>query len=102
MPTRLQKLQRMLAPKTIAVVGGSVAEEVVRQCRKIGFAGEIWPVNARRTHVEGLPCYPDIGSLPAAPDAAFIAVPREPTIEIVAALAERGAAGAVCYASGFA
>jgi acyl-CoA synthetase (NDP forming) len=102
MASRLQKLQRMLAPKTIAVVGGSVAEEVVRQCRKIGFAGEIWPVNPRRTQVEGLPCYPDIASLPGAPDATFIAVPREPTIDIVDALAKRGASGVVCYASGFA
>lgn len=102
MVSRLQKLQRMLAPESIAVVGGSVAEEVVRQCRKIGFAGAIWPVNPRRSHVEGLPCYPDIASLPAAPDATFIAVPREPTIEIVDALARRGASGVVCYASGFA
>jgi acyl-CoA synthetase (NDP forming) len=102
MATRLQNLQRLLAPKTIAVVGGSVAEEVIRQCRKVGFAGELWPVNAKRSHIEGLVCYPDIDSLPSAPDATFIAVPRDPTIEIVAALARRGAAGAVCYASGFA
>ena len=102
MATRLDKLQRLLAPKTIAVAGGSVAEEVIRQCRKIGFAGEIWPVNAKRSHIEGLRCYPDIESLPAAPDATFIAVPREPTIAIVKSLAQRGAAGAVCYASGFA
>lgn len=102
MATRLQNLRRLLAPKTIAVVGGSVAAEVIRQCRAIGFEGEIWPVNAKRSHIEGLACYPDIGFLPHAPDATFIAVPRDPTIEIVAALARRGAAGAVCYASGFA
>ena len=102
MATRVQNLQRLLAPKTIAVVGGSVAEEVIRQCRKIGFEGQLWPVNAKRSQLEGLACYPDIDSLPAAPDATFIAVPREPTLEIVAALARRGAAGAVCYASGFA
>jgi len=102
MATRLQNLQRLIAPKTIAVVGGSVAEEVIRQCRKIGFEGQLWPVNAKRSHIEGLACFPDIDSLPSAPDATFIAVPRDPTIEIVAALARRGAAGAVCYASGFA
>lgn len=102
MATRLENLQRLLSPQTIAVVGGGVAAEVIRQCRKIGFAGEIWPVNATRSHLEELSCYADIASLPAAPDATFIAVPREPTIAIVAALAQRGAAGAVCYASGFA
>ena len=102
MATRVQNLQRLLAPKTIAVVGGSVAEEVIRQCRKIGFEGELWPVNAKRSHIEGLVCYPDIASLPSAPDATFVAVPRDPTLDIVAALAQRGAAGVVCYASGFA
>ena len=40
--------------------------------------------------------------MPAAPDASFIAVPREGTIGIVSELAARGAGGAVCYASGFA
>ena len=102
MATRVQNLQRLLAPKTIAVVGGSVAEEVIRQCRKIGFEGELWPVNAKRSHIEGLVCYPDIASLPSAPDATFVAVPRDPTLDIVAALSQRGAAGVVCYASGFA
>jgi acetyl-CoA synthetase len=40
--------------------------------------------------------------LPQAPDASFIAVPREATVEIVAQLSARGAGGAICYASGFA
>ena len=44
----------------------------------------------------------DMHDLPAAPDVAFIAVPREATIEAVAALSAMGAGGAVCYASGFA
>ena len=43
-----------------------------------------------------------VDDLPEAPDAAFVAVKREPTIDIVGALARRGAGGAVVYASGFA
>jgi acetyl-CoA synthetase len=43
-----------------------------------------------------------VADLPAAPDAAFVAVPREETIAVVRALAARGAGGAICYASGFA
>ncbi len=102
MSTRLQKLQRLLAPQTIAVAGGNVAAEVIRQCQKIGFKGQIWPVNPKYTEMEGLTCYPSIDALPGAPDATFVAVPRDPTVDIIAALARRGAAGAVCYASGFA
>lgn len=102
MPQRTRNLERLLHPKSIAVAGGSVAAEVIRQCRLIGFEGEIWPINPRREQLEGLPCYPDVASLPGVPDAAFLAVPREETLPLVAALAERGAGGAVCYASGFA
>jgi acyl-CoA synthetase (NDP forming) len=99
---RLARLSRMLNPATVAVAGGDVAAELIRQCRRIGFRGQIWPINPRRSHIEGIPTYPSVDALPAAPDAAFIAVRREETIRMVAALARRGAGGAVCYASGFA
>jgi acetate---CoA ligase (ADP-forming) len=95
-------LKRLLHPKTVAVIGGKPAAEVIRQSKRIGFSGTIWAVNPKRQELEGYPCFPDVASLPAAPDASFIAVAREATIETVTALAKRGAGGAVCYASGFA
>jgi len=99
---KLMRLNRLLNPASIAVAGGDVAAEVIRQCRKIGYAGEIWPVNRERAQIEGIATFASIEALPAAPDAAFVAVRREETIRIVEALARRGAGGAVCYASGFA
>jgi len=95
-------LGRLLKPASIAVVGGETAAEVIRQCRAFGYAGRIWPVNARRTQMEGLPCHASVAQLPAAPDAAFVAVPREETIRVVQQLRALGAGGAICYASGFA
>lgn len=95
-------LTRLLAPRHIAVYGGAAAAEVIRQCRAVGYEGEIWPVHPRREHIEGLACHRGTAELPAAPDAAFLAVPGETTVRIVAELAGRGAGGAVCHASGFA
>jgi len=95
-------LRRLLSPRHLAVFGGRAAAEVVRQCRQLGFAGDIWPVHPRHEFIEGLRCYPDVAALPAAPDASFIAVPRQGTIELVAELSARGAGGVICYASGFA
>ncbi|MGP4019867.1 acetate--CoA ligase family protein [Saccharopolyspora sp. 5N708] len=92
----------MLAPRHIAVFGGDAAAEAIRQCRRVGFAGPIWPVHPRRTSIEGLPCYRSAAELPAAPDAAFVAVPRETTVDVVADLAARGTGGVVCHAAGFA
>ena len=95
-------LRRLFSPRHVAVFGGAAAAEVVRQCRALGFTGAIWPVHPRHAQVQGLACFRDVASLPDAPDASFIAVPREGTIDIVAQLAARGAGGVICYASGFA
>ena len=81
------------------------SKKIGRHCYdapKLGFGGAIWPVHPRHAQVEGLPCFADVDSLPEAPDASFIAVPREGTVDVVAQLAARGACGVICYASGFA
>lgn len=94
-------LGRLLRPATIAVYGGGPAAAVIEQCRGLGFTGQIWPVHPHRERVAGLATYVDTASLPEPPDAAFVAVPAAQTVEVVRALARRGAGGAVCHASGF-
>jgi acyl-CoA synthetase (NDP forming) len=46
--------------------------------------------------------FPNLAALPSAPDAAFIGINRDATIQIVADLSTMNAGGAVCFASGFA
>jgi len=99
---RTDSLRRLLAPKTVAVFGGDSAAEVVRQCRALGFAGDILAVNPGRTDLAGIPCFASAADLPAVPDASFIAVPPEATLDVVDELAALGAPGAVCFAAGFA
>ena len=94
-------LSRLLRPRSIAVIGGRQAEAVIRQCRRMGFAGPIWPVHPRRDMMLDCPVSRTVAELPAAPDAAFVGVNREAAIEVIAALARIGAGGAVCYAAGF-
>ena len=95
-------LHRLLAPRSIAVVGGAPAERVVRQCLKLGFAGPIWPVNPKRSELAGVACVPTLDALPEVPDAVFLGVNRHATVEAMATLRSIGAGGAVCYGSGFA
>ncbi|MDX8455062.1 acetate--CoA ligase family protein [Mesorhizobium sp. VK9D] len=97
----MHKLERLLRPKSIAVFGGAQAATVVAQSIKMGFAGEIWPVHPTKDEVAGRKAYRSVADLPGAPDAAFVGVNRHLTIEVVKALAERGAGGAVCFAAGF-
>ena len=68
----------------------------------MGFDGAIWPVHPDRREIEGLPAFPSLQTLPAAPDAAFIGVNRRETVRVARELGKRGAGGAVCFASGYA
>ena len=94
-------LKRLLQPHSIAVFGGREAREVVRQCRRMEFAGDIWPVHPSAGEVEGYRCFSSVEELPSSPDASFIGVNRHTTVDIVRRLSQKGAGGAVCYASGF-
>ncbi|MEM7330790.1 MAG: acetate--CoA ligase family protein [Chloroflexota bacterium] len=97
-----ENLRRLLNPKSIVVIGGSIAAEVIRQLDKIEYKGQIWAVNPKKDTLAGRPCFNALSELPAVPDAAYIGVPSQLTVEAVKTLAEMGAGGAVCYAAGFA
>ena len=101
-PAGTARFARLIRPRSIAVVGGREAARVAEQCDRMGFDGVLWPVHPTRgTVVAGRTAFRSVAELPAAPDAAFVAVNRHATVETVATLARIGAGGAVCYASGF-
>ena len=100
--TRKQALEKLLRPKTVAVIGGDSAAAVARQCQAIGFDGELWAVNPGRADLGGIPCVASIDELPGIPDASFVATPPQASLQIIAELSASGAPGAVCLASGFA
>jgi acyl-CoA synthetase (NDP forming) len=98
----MDNLNRLLRPKSIAVIGGgSWCENVLEQCEKIGFKGEVWPVHPEKKEIAGYPTFPSVNALPSPPDASFIGVNRTSTVDIVGQLSSLGAGGAVCFASGF-
>jgi len=94
-------VERLLKPRSIAVFGGGVAEELVRQCDRMGYEGEIWPVHPKKEEIRGRKVFRSVADLPGSPDAAYVGVNRNLTIDIVRDLAARGAGGAICYATGF-
>ena len=96
------RLDRLLRPKSIAIIGGGAfGTNVVEQCLKMNYAGEIWPVHPSRPDVHGVAAFKSVADLPAAPDAAFVAVNRNLTIDIIGQLSALGAGGAICFAAGF-
>ncbi|MCW5235721.1 acetate--CoA ligase family protein [Verminephrobacter eiseniae] len=98
---------QLLTPRRVAVLGASenpvkAGGRPIAYMRRYGFQGDIYPVNPRRTEVQGLPCYASLDALPQAPDLVVISLAGS---QVDAALAQCIAAGARCaviYSSGFA
>ncbi|MDZ4736670.1 MAG: acetate--CoA ligase family protein [Rhodospirillaceae bacterium] len=99
---RMANLQRLLKPRHVAFIGGKKIEMAIGLSVKHGFAGKLWVVNPKYDEIAGVKCYRTIADLPEAPDASFIGVNRELTIDVVRELNAIGAGGAVGYAAGYA
>lgn len=98
-------LRRLLAPRSIALVGASAAPASLggRALRNLErFPGAVYPVNARYQTLGRWTCYPSVVSLPEAPDCAVLAIGSGSVEPALAECAARGVGGAVVFASGYA
>lgn len=78
---------------TVAVVGATDARHkfgstIYRDLKGKGFT--VYPVNRRRSTVDGDPAYPDLASLPVTPTIVNIVVPPEQTMKVVEQARELG------------
>jgi acetate---CoA ligase (ADP-forming) len=100
-------LKPFFAPASVALVGAT--EELNRfggRCLErmlsFGYQGRVYPVNPRYQRLQGLNCYPDIRSIPEAPDHVGVVVPAKHVLGVLRDCAERGARFATVYTGGFA
>ena len=98
----MRNIRRLLNPSSIAFIGGNECAVAIKRTRDLGFTGKIYAVHPNREELSGIATLKSVDDIPESVDAAFIAVKREPTIEIVRLLREKSCGGAVIYASGFA
>ncbi len=100
------RLTAALDPQSVAVVGASenpekIGGRPIKYMLRAGYKGRIYPVNPNRPVIQGLKAYPDVASIPEAPDLAIVAVPGMGAVDAVAACAKRGVKVAVVITSGF-
>ena len=93
-------LRPVFAPASVAVVGasrrtGTVGRSVLDNIRAGGFAGKLYAVNPSASEVGGVPCFPDVASLPETPDLAVLAVPPLAVVGTAEACGQRGVRGLV-------
>nr|WP_319999911.1 GNAT family N-acetyltransferase [uncultured Draconibacterium sp.] len=102
----IKKLDSIFRPKRIALVGvsntpDSVGGITLRNLVGGGFNGVVYPVNPRREAVFGIPCYPDVKSLPKTPDLAVIMTAAETVPQLVRDCGEAGIHGVIIMSAGF-
>ncbi|MCK1714612.1 MULTISPECIES: acetate--CoA ligase family protein [unclassified Bradyrhizobium] len=99
-------IHAMLHPHNIVLVGatdkpGNYAERIRNNLVKYGFEGGLYPVNAKRETVWGVPCYKDFASLPEKPDHVLVLVPARFAVQVIRDAAVAGARSATIVTSGF-
>jgi acetate---CoA ligase (ADP-forming) len=102
----MDAIRRLFHPRSIAVLGASsdaskLAGRPVAYLRRHGFAGRIYPINPRYQELAGLPCYPDVSSLPEPPDVGLILLASDRVADATRQLAQAGASAAIVLAGGF-
>jgi acyl-CoA synthetase (NDP forming) len=99
-------LDRLLRPRSIAILGASerpsVGRTLVEALDGIGFRGEIYPVNPRYESLLGRRCYPSVAELPRDVDVLAFAVNHARVLEHMRPAADRGIGAAVIFDGGFA
>src|SRR3569832_582874 len=99
-------IHAMLHPHNIVLVGatdkpGNYAERIWNNLVKYGFEGGLYPVNAKRETIWGVPCYKDFTTLPEKPDHVLVLVPARFAVQVIRDAAAAGARSATIVTSGF-
>jgi acyl-CoA synthetase (NDP forming) len=103
----MTSLERLIRPRSVAIIGasanaGKLTGRPLAYLERYGYRHEIYPVNPRYQTVGDRRCYPDIASLPEAPDVAIVLVGSSRVTEVVQQLGEIGTGAAIVLAGGFA
>ncbi|WP_377269020.1 GNAT family N-acetyltransferase [Peterkaempfera sp. SMS 1(5)a] len=105
-----RSVQRLLAPRSVAVVGASrnpaaVGRTLLRDLLASGFPGEVHAVNSAAppgTVLDGLPVHRSVRDIPGPVDLAVLAVPATAVPATVADCGAHGVQGLVVVTAGYA
>jgi acetate---CoA ligase (ADP-forming) len=105
--TSRAQLDRLLRPRSIALVGasstrGSLGDCVLSNLEVAGYPGELHLVNPKRPTIHGRACLGSIEELPVGVDCAVLAIPGPAVVESVRACAARQVGSAIVFSAGFA
>ncbi|MFN6154381.1 bifunctional acetate--CoA ligase family protein/GNAT family N-acetyltransferase [Anabaena sp. AL09] len=105
-PEKLNPLDAIFAPKTVAVIGasekpGSVGRNLLWNLITNPFGGTVFPINPQHSSILGIKAYSTIFDVPEKIDLAVIATPASTVPKIIADGVESGIKGAIIISAGF-
>ena len=99
-------LDKILNPKSIAVIGasdkeGSVGYALMKNLTQQGYKGKVYPINIRKDEILGIRTYKSVDQLPETVDLAVIATPAKTVLNILGQCGEVGIIGVIIISAGF-
>jgi acetate---CoA ligase (ADP-forming) len=97
----------LFRPRGIAVIGASndpdkLSGRPLDFLLRLGYKGDIYPVNPTRTQVQGARSYSSLKEIPGPVDLAIVVVPAPGVAQALHDCAAAGVSAAIVFASGFA
>ena len=101
---RRSRLEMMLKPRSVALIGASekpnsVGQTIMRNL--LSFDGSVYPINPKRPTVFGFKAFPSVGDVPNPIDLAVIATPAVTVPALINECAAAGVKGTVIISAGF-
>ena len=102
----MQNLDKIMKPKSIAVVGASTKEhtigsDIMKRLQEYKFNGNIYPVNPKGGVIEGLQAYTSVLEIPGEVDLAIIVVNAKFVLSTIDQCHEKGIKGLCIITAGF-
>ena len=99
-------LDKIMKPKSIAVVGASTKEhtigsDIMKRLQEYKFTGKIYPVNPKGGIIEGLQAYTTVNEIPGEVDLAIIVVNAKFVLQTIDQCHEKGIKGLCIITAGF-
>jgi acetyltransferase len=101
----IYRLDRLFAPRSIALFGASprensVGRNILKNLHNGGYDKPVYVVNPHYPEIEGIPSIKTIEQLSTAPDLVVITAPPSSVADIVAAAGRKGCAAAIIVTAG--
>lgn len=99
-------LEAVFTPESVAVIGASrdrtaIGGLVFHNLLQGGYAGAVYPVNPKASHVQSVAAYPSVSDCPTVPEMVVVCVPAPLVRGVVEEAAQLGTKAAVIVSSGF-